>query len=219
MFAVINVICQIRKLSFFASITGMVFFLFVSSCHFNSIIYFIYAFCSRFLLLLYILLSSLNPVVIERSWRQNFRGVQVKNVANHSCVPPRESLKCAGLAESAFQRGCGRFCPVRCVYRPTALPREIPQACSLFLLRWCYSGQGLCVYQSTSPFQECTLSWVSDRCISSCTQTCSVLINESDRWFLRMNWISRVPAETTLWLSFNSDIQNSIIIIGYLIFF
>ncbi len=142
MFAVINVICQIRKLSFFASITGMVlrceyffFILFVSSCHFNSIIYFIYAFCSRFLLLLYILLSSLNPVVIERSWRQNFGGVQVKNVANHSCVPPRESLKCAGLAESAFQRGCGRFCPIRCVYRPTALPREIPQACSHFLLR------------------------------------------------------------------------------------
>ncbi len=162
------------------------FFLFVSSCHLNGIIYFIYAFCSRFLLLLYILLSSLNPVVIERSWHQNFGGVQVKNVANHSCVPPRESLKCAGLAESAFQRGCGRLCPVRCVYRPTALPREIPQACSLFLLRWCYSGQGLCVYQSTSPFQECTLSWVSDRCIPSYTQTCSVLINESVNWIRSM---------------------------------
>lgn len=131
--------------------------LFLTSFRHFGIIYFIHAFCSRFLLVLYILLSSLNPVVIERSWRQNLAHVQVKNVATFL----RSSVwihKARGSRWVSIPARLGSFrSRTLCVCsweRPTALQREIPQACSHFLLRWCYPGQGLCVYHSASPFQE-----------------------------------------------------------------
>lgn len=80
--------------------------------------------------LLKVFATALYPIIIIKSYcywtslTSEFRRCAGKECGHiphkRSCVPQRESLKCAGLAESAFQHGCGcgRFCPVRCVCGP-----------------------------------------------------------------------------------------------------